>query len=111
MISKEDIAGLATLARLELSDIEVASLQKDVSNILDFVGQLEHHSIDSTGISRGSAPSVPLLRTVMREDALRAQADQLFATEEAIRAQFPSAQQSQTGAGTFNVVRKIIQKD
>ncbi len=40
MISKEDIEGLAKLARIQLKDSEVLSLQADVSNILEYVGHI-----------------------------------------------------------------------
>lgn len=99
MISKEDIEALAKLARLQLSDVEVASLQTDVSSILEYVGQVTAVTGDSTG------PMAPIHHNIMREDAPRLSNDQLKAKEESIRAQFPKRE------GDYNVVRKIIQKD
>ena len=99
MISKSDIEGLAKLARLDLSDAEKDSLGKDVSNILEYVGQVAAVSGQNTG------STAPLHHNVMRDDVLRPADDQVAGKEEAIRAQFP------TREGDYNVVRKIIQKD
>ena len=99
MISKEDIEGLAQLARLKLKDGEADALGKDISNILGYVGQVSAFSADA---GKGEKP---LLRNVLREDAPRAEAHPLSGKEEALRAQFPKRE------GEYNVVRKIIQKD
>ena len=98
MISKEEVLNLATLARLNLSDGEVASLQKDISNILEYVGQVSAISVDA-------AKEKPLQRNVMREDIPRDVGDTVADKEEALRSAFPKRE------GDFNVVRKIIQKD
>lgn len=99
MISKEEIQGLSELARLELSDEEVASLQKDVSDILDYVAQI------NTFEGSEKKNEMPLLRNVLREDVPRAPNDALARKEESVRNAFPKRE------GDFNVVRKIIQKD
>jgi aspartyl/glutamyl-tRNA(Asn/Gln) amidotransferase C subunit len=99
MISQEEIENLATLARLKLESGEVASLQKDVSNILEYVGQINAVESAATG------PTVPSHHNVMRKDTPREAGDQLAGKEEALRKQFP------TREGDYNVVRKIIQKD
>lgn len=99
MISKADIEGLAKLARLDLSDAEKESLGKDVSSILEYVGQVTAVSGVATG------PVAPLQHNIMRDDVARPSKDQVAGKEEAIRAQFP------TREGDYNVVRKIIQKD
>ena len=104
MVTKEDIQNLATLARLKLSDTEVESLQKDISSILEYVGQVN-------AVSGDEARSTPLLLNVMREDTPRlpaqagARGDLMAGKEEAVRAAFPKRE------GGYNVVRKIIQKD
>ena len=98
MVTKEDIQNLATLARLKLSDTEVESLQKDISSILEYVGQVN-------AVSGDEARSTPLLLNVMREDTPRASGDLMAGKEEAVRAAFPKRE------GGYNVVRKIIQKD
>ena len=87
MITKEEVQHLATLARLELSDTEMEGLQKDISNILDYVGQV-------SAVSMGdAAPKAPVQRNV------------LLGKEELLREAFPKRE------GAYNVVRKIIQKD
>ncbi len=127
MISKEEIQNLAELARLKLTEEETASLQKDISNILDYVGQLSA----SKGVSadkeastdhplmtyrEGDASlSAPLVHNVMREDLPRlasgkagtphASDDTLAGKEESLKAAFPKRESG------YNVVRKIIQKD
>ena len=105
MISKEEIGSLAELARLKLTDEEVVGLQTDISNILDYVGQVSAVSQGDTltpGLSKVS-PLIP--HNVMREDMPREGSDPLAGKEEALRAAFPKRE------GDYNVVRKIIQKD
>ncbi|MEI7720219.1 MAG: Asp-tRNA(Asn)/Glu-tRNA(Gln) amidotransferase subunit GatC [bacterium] len=105
MISREDVEGLAKLARLELGEAEKASLGKDISNILEYVG----HVAAVSGAASG--PTAPAHHNVMRADTPRppAQAgevgDQLAGKEAAIRAAFPKEEKG------YNVVRKILQKD
>jgi len=98
MVSKEDIQNLAELARLELSDSEVEGLQKDISHILEYVGQV-------SAVSADAKISVPENRNVMREDTPRAEGDPMVGKREAVVAAFPKRE------GDYNVVRKIIQKD
>lgn len=99
MISREEVETLANLARLELSDAEVASLQQDISGILDYVGQ-----VSAVPLAAGE-PAAPAHRNRMRDDAVRTPHDPLAQTEADLRAAFPKEE-----AG-YNVVRKIIQKD
>ena len=99
MISKEDIEGLAKLARLDLSEAEKASLQTDVSSILAYVGQVTAVSGEASG------PTAPAHHNIMRADEPREANDQLADKEAAIRAAFPKE------ARGYNVVRKILQKD
>ena len=99
MISKEDIEGLANLARLKLKDGEANALVSDINNILGYVGQVSSFSAEISTLEK------PAVRNVMRRDAPREETDQLSGKEEAVRSQFPKRE------GQFNVVRKIIQKD
>ena len=99
MITKEEVQHLATLARLELSDTEMEGLQKDISNILDYVGQV-------SAVSMGdAAPKAPVQRNVLRDDSPREEGNVLLGKEELLREAFPKRE------GVYNVVRKIIQKD
>src|SRR3989344_6665548 len=105
MISREEVLQLALLARLKLDDKEVAGLQKDISGILEYVGQIS--AITPQG---ATSPQVgedaPLgVRNVMREDVPRADGDTISGKEEALRTAFPKKENN------YNVVRKIIQKD
>ena len=47
-LTRDDILKLARLARLRLSDAEVAAYQKELSAILDYVAQLD--SADTDGL-------------------------------------------------------------
>lgn len=112
MITKQDIQNLAELARLEVRDAEVEELQKDISNILNYVGQLSATGDSSTALQgeRGwlaeESPVAPrVLRNVMRDDTPREKNDPFFDKEEALRQAFPVRE------GNYNVVRKIISKD
>ncbi len=98
MISKEDIKNLAELARLELTEAESAKLQADISNILEYVGQV-------SAAAGESGHDVPLNRNIVRNDTPRTEGDPLAGKEEMLRGAFPKRE------GDYNVVRKIIQKD
>lgn len=56
-----DIQALASLARLDISDEESASLEKDMHAILGFVREVQE--------AGGEHEERPVLRNVMREDA------------------------------------------
>lgn len=109
MISREEIQNLAELARLELSEEEVLSLQKDISNILEYVGQISSTqggtSLQGETLTSGLSKVSPLIRNVMRDDVPRSENDPLWGKREALLAALPRRE------GDFAVVRKIIQKD
>jgi len=111
MISKEDIENLAELARLELTEEETSNLQKDISNILDYVSQLSAPTKSSAslqgirGWSAENSVGAPVVYNVMREDIPRASDNTLAGKEENLRSAFPKRE------GDYNIVRKIIQKD
>ena len=98
MISKEEIRNLAELSRLKISEGEEESLQKDISNILDYVGQVNAAEV-------GEEDKKPLVRNVMREDIPRAEGEILSGKRERLLEALPKRE------GDYNVVRKIIQKD
>jgi aspartyl-tRNA(Asn)/glutamyl-tRNA(Gln) amidotransferase subunit C len=100
MISREEVQGLAALARLKVSDQEVENLQKDISNILEYVGQISAVSADTTG-----TPEVPLNHNVLREDVVRGEDDPMAGKEESVRKEFPRRE------GDYLAVQKILQKD
>jgi len=56
-----DIKALANLARLEVSDAELAKLEKEIPDILKFVDAIQKVASDAV-------PQAPQLRNVMRAD-------------------------------------------
>ena len=61
MTEKIDVAALAKLARMEVSDAELANLEKEIPNILGFV-----RTIQEVDISK--VPETSGVRNVMRAD-------------------------------------------
>ncbi|MSR70452.1 aspartyl/glutamyl-tRNA amidotransferase subunit C [Candidatus Kaiserbacteria bacterium] len=111
MISKEEVLKLAELARLKIGDGEVEGLQKDISSILEYVGQVSAVQPQGETFLSDSKDSPFGLHTVMREDLPRLASGKagvptpVLGEREALLNAFP------TREGDFNVVRKIIQKD
>lgn len=58
---KIDVAALAKLARLEVSEQELAKLEKEIPNILEFVRTIQNIDVSNAPVSHG-------LRNVMRPD-------------------------------------------
>ncbi|OGC86295.1 hypothetical protein A3D70_00330 [Candidatus Adlerbacteria bacterium RIFCSPHIGHO2_02_FULL_54_18] len=102
MISREEVLKLAELARIKVGEGEIARLQKDISDILEYVETVSTVKIPNSLTERDG---VPPLRNVMREDTPRSTGDPLSGKEDALRAAFPKKENG------YNVVRKIIQKD
>lgn len=63
-LSREDVLKLAKLAHLELTDEEVVKYQNELSEILDYVAQLQ--SVDTTGLE--PTYQVTGLENSMRKD-------------------------------------------
>lgn len=63
-VSKEEVQNVAKLARLNLSETETIKMQKDMSSILDFIGQI--NEVNTENIE----PSTHVLdlKNVFRED-------------------------------------------
>ena len=97
MISKEDVRALADLARLALSDAEIERLQEDISNILDYVGQVNTMPTDST-------QKAALLHNVMRDDVPYTPSHPLAEKQDALIEAFPQHKDR------YAVVRRIIPK-
>lgn len=98
MISKEEIQHLAQLARLKLSQEEVAELQKDMPAILDYVGQVS--TVEGGDKETLYSPQ----KNVMRDDVPRAAADPLAEKREKLLEALPRREED------YAVVRKIIDK-
>lgn len=65
MISKEEIKHIAYLGRLELSEDEKKMLQKQLPEIIDFVGQFS----DVSKMDINSGDQLMELESIFREDA------------------------------------------
>jgi aspartyl-tRNA(Asn)/glutamyl-tRNA(Gln) amidotransferase subunit C len=66
-LTRAQIAGIATLARLELTPAEIPVYQESLSRILDFVGALER--VDTAGVAPMAHP-LPGLSQRLRPDAV-----------------------------------------
>lgn len=66
MFSLADIRRLADLARLELSDPELAAMQQELSSIIALVDQMA--AVDTEGVEPMSHPQAAMQR--QREDAV-----------------------------------------
>jgi aspartyl-tRNA(Asn)/glutamyl-tRNA(Gln) amidotransferase subunit C len=67
-LSKTDVAKVGLLARLALSDAELATMTRELSTIVGFVGQLEQ--IDTAAVEPLAHPHD--MQNVFREDVPRA---------------------------------------
>lgn len=61
MVNKEEIIGLAKLARIEITGEEANSLTFELDSILNYVGQIKNAKVSDVMVS-------PVLKNVMRED-------------------------------------------
>lgn len=65
-VSRDDVIHLAQLSNLQLNDDQVASLQADLANILDYINQLSE--LDTSGVE--PTYQVTDLENVMRDDVV-----------------------------------------
>ncbi len=66
-LSREDVLKLVRLARLELSEAEIEEYQSELSQILDYVKQLQQ--VDTAGLQPTN--QVTGLINIMREDEIK----------------------------------------
>lgn len=66
-LTREDVLKLARLARLQLTDDEVAEYSNELSNILEYVEQLDN--VDVSGLEPTN--QVTGLKNVTRQDEVR----------------------------------------
>jgi len=92
-ITQEEVRRIAKLARLRLSDEEVALYEGQFARILDLMAELS--ALDTAA---AAAASVPGLRNVMREDSPRP-----FPEPERLLALAPER------AGDYYQVKKVIE--
>lgn len=64
MLSQDEVKKVAEMARIELTDAEVAKFQKDLSSVLDYVEELKN--VDTEGLD--IVASVTGLENVERQD-------------------------------------------
>lgn len=64
MLSEEEVKKIAQMARIELTDLEVAKFQKELSSVLDYVDVLKEVNTDGLEI----VSSVTGLENVTRSD-------------------------------------------
>ncbi|OGG61962.1 hypothetical protein A3I47_02290 [Candidatus Kaiserbacteria bacterium RIFCSPLOWO2_02_FULL_59_19] len=72
MADKVDVAALAKLARLEVSDEELAKLEKEIPAILEFVETIQAASAEASASDKSTAGQagepMKALRNIMRAD-------------------------------------------
>lgn len=66
-VSHDDVIHLAQLSNLQLSDDQIASLQIDLANILEYIQQLSE--LDTSGVE--PTYQVTDLENIMREDIVQ----------------------------------------
>ncbi len=96
MINTDDIAKLAKLSRVELTETEKEKLARDVGSILGYVDQIKN-AISKTGEER----KLPDLRNVSRSDD---QVNVTGANTDSIVAEFPRKE------GNYLKVKKILEQ-
>ena len=94
-MKREDIAHLATLARLELSEPELQSLPAELSSIVSYVSVIS----DIASEESQTAPEVGIRYNIFRRDVVTNDADEYTA---ALLAEMPQTE------GRYMKVKKII---
>jgi aspartyl-tRNA(Asn)/glutamyl-tRNA(Gln) amidotransferase subunit C len=94
-MKREDVAHLATLARIELSEAELTKLPEELSSIVSYVSAIT----DITGDEADTAPQLGARHNVFRADEVTNQADEYTAD---LLAEMPHTE------GKFMKVKKII---
>ncbi len=83
-ITRAEVEHIATLARLELAEAEIERLQSDLSQILEYVEQL--NELDTTRV-------LPTAHVVAREDVLREDVSRPSLPTEEVLANAPQAEE------------------
>jgi aspartyl-tRNA(Asn)/glutamyl-tRNA(Gln) amidotransferase subunit C len=97
--SAEDVRRLASLARLELSDAEVASFARQLGDILEFARQIQDASVPAAGHGDATIAAVLSPAAATRDDDVLASLPR-----EAALAEAPDAD---ADAGLFKVPRVL----
>ena len=83
-LSKEEVEHIANLARIELSEAEIKKFSQQLTEVLDYVDQLEKVDTKTVGVDLRSD-----LTNVTREDAIKP-----FKDPESLKKPFPQSQDS-----------------
>ncbi|MEK7462135.1 MAG: Asp-tRNA(Asn)/Glu-tRNA(Gln) amidotransferase subunit GatC [Patescibacteria group bacterium] len=94
-MKREDVAHLATLARIELSEAELTRLEEELSSIVSYVSAIT----DIAGDEADTAPQLGARFNVFRADEVTNQADEY--TEDLL-AELPQRE------GRYMKVKKIL---
>ena len=94
-MKREDIAHLATLARIELSEDELQNLEGELSSIMTYVSAISDMAADDAG----AAPQVGIRHNIFRADEVTNEADEYTPD---LLAQMPHTE------GRYMKVKKII---
>lgn len=97
-MKREDIAHLATLARIELTDAELTDLETELSSIVSYVSAVT----DIAATEADAIPEVGPRHNVFRADEVTRDADQYT---EALIAEMPASD------GRYMKVKKILSVD
>ncbi len=97
-MNKEEVRQLAVLARIELTDSEIASFACEMSSVLDYVSQIK----DIVGSADESVKSVGERYNIFRADEITNQPDEYT---DSLLAGMPRTE------GRFMVVKKILNTD
>jgi aspartyl-tRNA(Asn)/glutamyl-tRNA(Gln) amidotransferase subunit C len=94
-MKREDVAHLATLARIELSETELTKLEGELSSIVSYVSAIT----DIAGEAADTAPQLGARFNVLRPDVVTNEADE---HTEVLLAELPSRE------GRYMKVKKIL---
>jgi len=83
-ITRAEVEHIATLARLELTEAEIEQLQSDLSQILEYVDQL--NELDTTHV-------IPTAQVVAQEDVLREDVTRPSMPSEEVLSNAPQAEE------------------
>ena len=83
-ITRAEVEHIATLARLELTEAEIEQLQSDLSQILEYVDQL--NELDTTQV-------LPTAHVVAQEDVLREDVTRPSMSTEEVLSNAPQAEE------------------
>ncbi len=97
-MNREEIAHLATLARIELTEAELGNLEKELSSIVSYISAVS----DIAASDKDTVPQVGPRYNVFRADEVTREADEYT---KALIAEMPQSE------GRYMKVKKILSTD